>query len=121
MKPYSSVNRYIKYSIGVLALTQITVPHVTGGPRGRDMSKKPESNSDSTGEWRARTGTHYELDTTLIRMLDGLQSVEEASSEAVPGTDPYNHTTMEPQSKRRSLDDMRELSEAIKKSRSQGQ
>ena len=81
------------------------------------MSDKPETNSDSTGEWRARTGAHYELDTTLIRMLDGLLPVEETSTGAAPGTDPYNHTTTEPQSKRRSLDDMRTLSEAIKKSR----
>jgi hypothetical protein len=74
----------------------------------------------STGEWRARTGAHYELDTTLIRMLDGLLPMEEGSTEAAPGTDPYNHSTAAPQSKRRSLDDMRELSEAIKKARSQG-
>lgn len=85
------------------------------------MSDKPETNGDSTGEWRARTGTHYELDTTLIRMLDGLLPVEDPSTEAAPGTDPYNQAITAPQSKRRSLDDMRELSEVIKKARSQGQ
>jgi hypothetical protein len=85
------------------------------------MSDKPETNSDSTGEWRARTGTHYELDTTLLRMLDGMLPVEEALADAVAGTDPYNHTTPGRQSRRRSLDDMRDLSEAIKKSRNQGQ
>ena len=88
---------------------------------GADMSDKPETNGDSTGEWRARTGAHYELDTTLIRMLDGMLPVEEGSTDAVAGTDPYNHTTTTQQSMRRSLDDMRDLSEAIKKSRNQGQ
>jgi len=83
------------------------------------MSEKPETDSDSTGEWRARTGAHYELDTALLRMLDGMLA-EEGSTDAVPGTDPYNHTTTAPESRRRSLDDMRNLSEAIKKSRSQG-
>ena len=85
------------------------------------MSDKPETDSDSTGEWRARTGTHYELDTTLIRMLDGMLPVGEELSEAVAGTDPYNHTTTSRQAKRRSLDDMRDLSAVIKKSRNQGQ
>jgi hypothetical protein len=85
------------------------------------MSKKPETDADSTGEWRARTGSHQELDTTLIRMLDGAQGVEEGLTDAVPGTDPYNHTTTATQSRRRSLDDMRKLSEAIKKSRSERQ
>jgi hypothetical protein len=83
------------------------------------MSDKPETDGDSTGEWRARTGTHYELDTTLIRMLDGMLPVEEGLADA--GTDPYNHSTTGRQSRRRSLDDMRDLSETIKKSRDQGQ
>jgi hypothetical protein len=89
------------------------------------MSEKAEINSDSTGEWRARTGTHHEIDTTKLRGLDGA-SVEEATTEAVPGTDPYNHTTtaipsLPEKSGRRSLDDMRRLSETIKKSRNQRQ
>ena len=85
------------------------------------MREKPETNSDSTGEWRARTGTHYELDTTLIRMLDGMLPVEEGLTDAGAGTDPYNQTTTARRSRRRSLDDMRDLSKAIKKSRDQGQ
>jgi hypothetical protein len=56
------------------------------------MSEKPAANSDSTGEWRARTGTHRQIDTMKLRVLEGVPSMEEASSEAVPGTDPYNHT-----------------------------
>jgi hypothetical protein len=83
------------------------------------MSEKPETDSDSTGEWRARTGAHYELDTTLLRILDGM--LEEGLTDAVDGTDPYNHTTTARQSPRRSLDDMRKLSEAIKKLRDQEQ
>ncbi len=80
------------------------------------MSERPatSTDSDSTGEWRARTGTHPEIDTTKLRALDGLGS----------GTDPYNHgaTLREIRAeKRRSLDDMRKLSESIKKSRGQRQ
>jgi len=84
------------------------------------MNEEPETNSDSTGEWRARTGTHYELDTTLLRMLDGMLA-EGGLTDTVAGTDPYNHATTARQSRRRSLDDMRNLSEAIKKSRNHGQ
>jgi len=90
------------------------------GP-GADMNDKPETNSDSTGEWRARTGAHYELDTTLLRMLDGMPVLEDGLPDTGAGTDPYNHTTTARQSRRRSLDDMRSLSEAIKESLNQGQ
>lgn len=88
------------------------------------MSDKPETNGDSTGEWRARTGTHHQIDTMKLRALDGVPPVEETLAEAVPGTDPYNHATTAHQSlaeksRRRSLDDMRKLSETIKKSRNQ--
>jgi hypothetical protein len=88
------------------------------------MSEKPEANSDSTGEWRARTGTHHQIDTAKLRTLDGASFVEGRLTEEAPGTDPYNRTTTTHQSKsekstRRSLDDMRKLSETIKKSRSQ--
>ena len=72
------------------------------------------TDSDSTGEWRARTGTHPEIDTAKLRALDGLTS----------GTDPYNHGATSRETcaeKRRSLDDMRKLSESIKKSRGQRQ
>ena len=120
------MNTYIEHSIDVSAAAGIRCFHVTASPRGRDMSEKPETNSDSTGEWRARTGTHHEIDTTKLRALDGVPPVEERSTEAAPGTDPYNHTTTASQSlaeksRRRSLDDMRKLSESIKKSRSQRQ
>jgi hypothetical protein len=80
------------------------------------MSERPATptDSDSTGEWRARTGTHPEIDTAKLTALDGLGS----------GTDPYNRgaTSREIRAeKRRSLDDMRKLSESIKKSRAQRQ
>lgn len=88
------------------------------------MYEKSATNSDSTGEWRARTGAHPQIDTIRLRTLEGNPAAEELSTEPVPGTDPYNHTTAAHQSssgnsKRRSLDDMRKLSETIKKSRSQ--
>jgi len=90
------------------------------------MSDKPETHSDSTGEWRSRTGTHHQIDTTKLRVLDGVPPVEETLTAAVPGTDPYNHATTAQQSlsrksRRRLLDDMRKLSETIKKSRNQRQ
>jgi hypothetical protein len=47
-------------------------------------------------------------------------AAEEMSTEAVPGTDPYNRT-LSAQPRRRSLDDMRKLSETIKKSRTHRQ
>jgi len=85
------------------------------------MRQKSETSSDSTGEWRARTGAHHQIDTARLRALDGTQCVEEASTEAVPGTDPYNRATPPTQrpsekSGRRLLDDMRRLSETIKTS-----
>jgi hypothetical protein len=90
------------------------------------MSEKPETNSDSTGEWRARTGTHHQIDTMKLRALDGVPPLPETSTEAQPGTDPYNrattaHRSLAEKSRRRSLDDMRKLSETIKKSRNQQQ
>lgn len=71
------------------------------------MSEKTEPGNESTGEWRARTGVHHQIDTAKLRALDG-------SSD---GSDPYNHTTTAIPSRRRSLDDMRSLSETIKKAR----
>jgi hypothetical protein len=90
------------------------------------MHDKPEADGDSTGSWRARTGTHHELDTRKLRELDGVPAAEEMSTEAVPGTDPYNRTAaalqiLSAQPRRRSLDDMRKLSETIKKSRTHRQ
>ena len=86
------------------------------------MSERPAANSDSTGEWRARTGAHPEIDTMKLRALDGVSSAEGIWGEG-SGTDPYNHTatahySLSGKPKRRSLDDMRKLSENIKKSRS---
>ena len=85
------------------------------------MSQNSGRDNDSTDEWRARTGTHHEIDTAKLRALDGSPCVEE---EATAGGDPYNQSMpLLPQSaekvKRRSLDDMRQLSEAIKNARSQ--
>jgi len=72
------------------------------------MSEKTEPGNDSTGEWRSRTGVQHEIDTAKLRALDGSSA----------GSDPYNHTTTAASpSRRRSLDDMRSLSETIKKSR----
>jgi hypothetical protein len=90
------------------------------------MSDKPETDGNSTGEWRSRTGTHHQIDTMKIRALDGVPPVEETLTEAVPGTDPYNrattpHQSLAKKSGRRLLDDMRKLSETIKKSRNQRQ
>lgn len=70
--------------------------------------------------------TEKQSDTMKLRALDRVPSVEGVSAEAVPGTDPYNHTTtglesLSEKARRRSLDDMRKLSETIKKSRSQRQ
>lgn len=89
------------------------------------MSDKPETNTDSTGEWRLRTSAR-QTDTTKLRAFDGVPAVEEISAEAVPGTDPYNQTAITlpsllEKTRRRSLDDMRKLSETIKKTRSRQQ
>jgi len=89
-----------------------------------DVSQNSEWEHDSTGEWRARTGTQHEIDTAKLRALDGAPYVDEVAPEAGSSGDPYNKSMpVLPQStekiKRRSLDDMRQLSEAIKKARSQ--
>lgn len=84
------------------------------------MSERPGANSDSTGEWRARTGSHPQIDTAKLRALDGASAVAEIWTD-VSGTDPYNRKATAPsvteKPRRRSLDDMRKLSEIIKKSR----
>jgi hypothetical protein len=90
------------------------------------MSEKPDRKSDTTAEWRARTGKHHSIDTERLRVLDGTPAVEEGSADAAPGADPYNADPYDQatpaargpsaRSKRRSLDDMRQLSESIKKS-----
>jgi hypothetical protein len=84
------------------------------------MSERSGTNSDSTGEWRARTGSHPQIDTAKLRALDGASAVAGIWTDG-SGTDPYNRTaTAAPDAekpRRRSLDDMRKLSELIKKSR----
>ena len=87
---------------------------------GQDADKKAEKadSTGATGEWRARTGVHRPIDTGLLRTLDGAPDAEEPKQE--PGEDdPYNRTMpplLDPtvKQKRRSLDDMRRLSEEIK-------
>ena len=84
------------------------------------MSKDPSKKRDSnTGEWRARTGLQNRLDTGQLRALDGVSGVDELQRGALPDTDPYNKlpadTTLK--SRRRSLDDMRQLSERIRAAR----
>ncbi len=85
------------------------------------MGKEDPKKDESTGEWRARTGVHAPLDTGLLRTLDGATDAENPKPEA-PGEDPYNRTfpplDETAKSRRRSLDDMRRLSELIKAGRS---
>ncbi len=83
----------------------------------KTMSQDPEKKRDSTGEWRARTGVHGPVDTGLLRTLDGAPCEE--SKPEPREDDPYNRTMpplLDPtvKQKRRSLDDMRRLSEEIK-------
>jgi hypothetical protein len=67
------------------------------------MSKKPATNGDPTGEWRAQPDL----------------AVTKRPRRGAPGADPYNQIKESPavapdKGKRRSLDDMRRLSETIK-------
>jgi hypothetical protein len=82
----------------------------------KDSSKKRDSN---TGEWRARTGLQNRLDTGQLRALDGTTGHDELQRGALPDTDPYNKSPSDTTGKarRRSLDDMRQLSEAIRAAR----
>jgi hypothetical protein len=50
------------------------------------MSERPGPNSDSTGEWRARTGTHPHVDTMKLRALEGESAVAEICTDAISGT-----------------------------------
>jgi hypothetical protein len=82
----------------------------------QDAEKKPDS-TGTTGEWRARTGVHRPLDTGVLRALDGAAADDPKPSAGED--DPYNRTMpplLDPtvKQKRRSLDDMRRLSEEIK-------
>jgi hypothetical protein len=81
------------------------------------MSKEQPKKDDSTGEWRARTGVHATVDTGLLRSLDGNSELGNPQPEKA-GEDPYNRTVppldTTAKTRRRSLDDMRRLSEMIK-------
>jgi len=88
----------------------------TSACMSKDPSKKRDSN---TGEWRARTGLQNRLDTGQLRALDGVSGVDELQRGALPDTDPYNKSPSDTtlKSRRRSLDDMRQLSERIRAAR----
>jgi hypothetical protein len=86
---------------------------------GKDSRKEKEN--ESTDEWRARTGTNPPLDTGKLRALDGESGADDPVAHE-PQDDPYNKTIpplLDATAKqhRRSLDDMRRLSEEIKASR----
>jgi hypothetical protein len=99
------------------------------------MSKKPDPTKsgrvayDERGqpvwEWRVDTGVFSrDVDTKQVRQLQEEASVElrdEAPPPAV-GFDPYSTATtqVEPKKPRRTLDDMRKLSEEIKRKRAGG-
>jgi hypothetical protein len=98
----------------------------------------PEDRGDPSGEWAIATGVfqraldmeHVETLSKGLSLADEADSppsapVDRASSEGAPHSDPYNHATAtHPGStttqKRRSLDDMRRLSEEIKAAKSSG-
>jgi len=84
------------------------------------MSKVPPPKRNSTtGEWRAKTGLHNRLDTGTLRTLDGVSGIGELQRGALPDTDPYNKSPSDTtaRTRRRSLDDMRQLSESIRAAR----
>jgi hypothetical protein len=94
------------------------------------MAKEPDPKSGrvvfdergrSTWEWRVDTGTFSrDIDTQRLKQLQEEAAVTlKEDPVAPPGVDPYSVTTpVAPQkTPRRTLDDMRELSEKIKRSR----
>ena len=99
------------------------------------MSKKPDAQSgrvafDDRGqpvwEWRVSTGEFSrDVDTKQVRQLqeDASETLEKEASPAprIEGFDPYSTATApRPSEKpRRTLDDMRKLSEEIKRNRQQ--
>src|SRR6516164_9012950 len=93
---YAHIHRTLHRSFGSDRDTVLDTSQRVHG--GCEMSGKSTTNGDSTGEWRARTGTHHQIDTQKLRALDGMPSVEEPFTEAVSGSDPYNHTTPGPRS-----------------------
>jgi hypothetical protein len=95
------------------------------------MSKKPDAQSgrvafDDRGqpvwEWRVDTGVFSrDVDTKQVRQLQEDASVELGKEPAprIEGVDPYSTATSpgSPEKPRRTLDDMRKLSEEIKRNR----
>ena len=78
---------------------------------------------DPTGEWNAATGVFAAFDVEQMRALETTGAAPPTAKPEVAGEDPYNRTippllddAAKPQ--RRSLDDMRRLSEMIKAGRS---
>src|ERR1700733_10432861 len=113
---------------------EVTDPHISFNPVNstskNPMAKEPDSKSGrvafddrgrSTWEWRVDTGTFSrDIDTQQLEQLQEEAAVT-LKDEPAPsaGVDPYSVTTpVVPQkTPRRSLDDMRKLSEEIKRSR----
>jgi len=86
------------------------------------MSKEPLKKRESaSGELPAKTGLPNRLDTGQLRALDGI-TLDELTEAPPPPDDPYNKAVppsldSTQKQKRRSLDDMRQLSDTIKASR----
>lgn len=80
-----------------------------------------DDRGQSTWEWRLDTGTFSrDIDTHRLRQLQEEAAVTLKEEPAPPaGIDPYSVTTPLPPEKepRRTLDDMRKLSEEIKRNR----
>ena len=102
----------------------------TISPEKNPMSKGPEAKSGrvtfdergrSTWEWRLDTGTFSpDIDTQRLKQLQDEAAVALNDEPAPPqGINPYSVTpSVAPQkASRRTLDDMRKLSEEIKRSR----
>jgi hypothetical protein len=95
------------------------------------MSKKPDPQSgrvayDDRGqpvwEWRVDTGVFSrDVDTKRVRQIqeDASVKLQDAPAPRAVGFDPYSTATAQeqPRKARRTLDDMRKLSEEIKKNR----
>jgi hypothetical protein len=95
------------------------------------VSKKPDSKSGrvsfdergkSVWEWRVDTGVFSsDVDTKQLRKIQDEADVTlKEEFAATPGFDPYSTAPAEPRkTPRRTLDDMRKLSEEIKQKRQQ--
>jgi hypothetical protein len=83
-----------------------------------------DERGNSTWEWRLETGTFSrEIDTQRLRQLqeEGGATLEQPAVTPPTGCDPYSATVTSTPAKtpRRTLDDMRKLSEEIKRSKQQ--